>query len=684
MSVLASLAQAGGPGKFVTSAVADTTLIGVFVPAEVTSWSQAAGSAARAAYAAYRVLNGTIALQPMAGTVHTLDEGDAGLTVNGLKLSQVRELSNDTTLSGAMEPTAYWTEIFSGDGTTAVFPLSGQPEAPGGGRAKLIDDLFTGETFSRTTWQVSDPGSHLGLSAAGFSLNGGNGQDGQTTLQAVSALELGGTVTLELGNTVLNAGSAGVVGGLYSGAIVQANCIAGFNVRQSGGNTLLVPLIDGVEAGTPLTVLAGHQYTLRLRLHCPELLRVKQRFYGRTANGTVAPFGGGLVDAPLSVVLEARDVAAGSNTLVTVLYDGTVQSSPAQAWVVAADSVQLFGSIGSVLLERAGSGWVESTDPTTGTVSTRLIGSTGQGVDCQLTSSATAAVTFFPGRIPAPGEHVTVLYRGRSRAVARVADPASIAAEAAGGALGTARWLGRVVEPPARSSEDCETAALAVLNAATNRAAAAAGTCIMVNPQGVAQNSMQPGGDIWPGDALQLTANGSSFSVIVRQVTVSTHGEAPEALTYRLAFANDWAEGLGIALSEAIAADALLPPAAIDLIAAPSADDIASLPAHVLANLQQMTVTAVSTTAIQVDAGVDPPAGGGFEVRRRDGGFGTGLGGSLSTGGNQDLVLQSPVRGFTIPRAAAEETFFVRMYDAGSPPLYSRFSSAIATHVPIA
>ena len=615
-------------------------------------------------------MGGVLTVEPLAGTVHALDDGDGTLSVSGLKLTQVRELANDVTLSGAMEPTTYWTEIFAGDGTTVAFPLSGQPDANSGGKATLIADAFTGATFNPATWQISDPGSHLSLGVTGLSLNGGNGQDGQTTLQAVAALELGGTVTLELGNTALNAGSAGVVGGLYSGAAEQANCVAGFNVRQSGGDTLLVPLIGGVEAGTPLAMLAGHQYTLRLRLHCPELLRVKQRFYGRREDGAVAPFGGGLVDAPLAVVLEARDVGAGSNTVVTVLFDGVIASSPAQASVVVANSVQLFGSIGSVLLERAGTGWVQSTDPVNGAVSTRLIGKAGEGVDCELTSSGTGTVTFFAGRVPAPNEHVTVLYRGRGRAVARVADQASIAAEAAGGGLGTARWLGHVAQPAARTSEDCENAALAVVHAATNRAAAVAGSYVMDNPQG---------SDIWPGDALVLTANGSSTTVIVRQVVVSTHGEAPEALRYKLAFANDWAEGLGINLSEAIAKDALSPGAALDLVPAPSADDIPTLPVHVLANLQQMTVAAVSTTAIEVDAGLDPPAGGGFEVRRRDGGFGTGLG----VVGNGDLVLRSPVRGFTIPRAAAEETFFVRMYDASTAPRYSRVSGAIATHVPI-
>jgi hypothetical protein len=81
----------------------------------------------------------------------------------------------------------------------------------------------------------------------------------------------------------------------------------------------------------------------------------------------------------------------------------------------------------------------------------------------------------------------------------------------------------------------------------------------------------------------------------------------PEVLTYRMAFANDWAEALGMTLSESIAADTLLPQTAL------------SAPGNVLANLQQLRVVSATGTALQVDAGMAPPVGGGFEVRRREG-----------------------------------------------------------------
>jgi hypothetical protein len=105
---------------------------------------------------------------------------------------------------------------------------------------------------------------------------------------------------------------------------------------------------------------------------------------------------------------------------------------------------------------------------------TRLIGVAGEGVDCKV--SATGRVTFLAGRIPVAEETVSVTYRGRLRSVARLENAASVAAEAAGGMPGSAIWAGSVLRPAARSSVDCESAALAVLSFAGSRAAALAGT----------------------------------------------------------------------------------------------------------------------------------------------------------------------------------------------------------------
>ncbi len=90
---------------------------------------------------------------------------------------------------------------------------------------------------------------------------------------------------------------------------------------------------------------------------------------------------------------------------------------------------------------------------------------------------------------------------------------------------------------------------------------------------------------------------------------------------------------------------------------------------------QQLQAVSITGSALQIDAGLAPPVGGGFEVRRRDWDFGPAVG--------QDLVLRSPVRSFSIPREGQVEQYYVRMFDASTPPVYSRFSSAVFTQYPV-
>ena len=634
---------------FSTTGVTNGRVAGLFATVQTAGWAANAGRLAGSTYAAYRVVNGAIQLQLAGSVTHTLSDGEATLRFTSLKTAQVKELANDVTLSGAMEPSTYVTEVFAGDGVTSTFQLTEVPHRVRGAAAsRWVSDSFDAGSLNPQVWSVSDPGSHLGLSGAGLTMSGGNGLDGQTTLTAIDALEVGGTLVVEAGSVRMDASSTGMLCGLYAGMTQQANCLAGYSVRQSGGATVVRPMVQGVETGAAYTMLSGHRYTLRIRLHCPEMQRVRQTYYAMV-DGAVQSFGGGMAEAPVALVFELQDLGASSNTPATVLYDGVVTRSPASCSFVAANSIQLFGTMGYCRVTQTGSAWVTCTLPD-GTKATRLVGIAGEGVDCVL--SVTGLVTFLAGRVPVAGELVTVTYRRSRRSVARLEDAASVAAEAAGGGPGSARWMGRVVHPVTRSSADCECAAQAVLAFATSRAAAIAGRCEAIN-----------GDDVWPGDVLNFMRNGQMVQVMVRRVTIEDGHAWPEWLTYRIDFANDWAEGLGLELSESIATDALLPQTA------------AALPGNVLANLQQLQVVSATETALQVDAGVAPPAGGGFEVRRRDGDFGPGV--------DQDLVLRSPVRSFAIPREGQVERYFVRMYDGSPTPIYTRFSNAIFTHLPV-
>jgi hypothetical protein len=660
---LTSRAQDGGSGISVATGAA-VRAVGTFGARASVPWSVNAANAAGAAYASYRALAGQVLLQPVGAVTHMLSDADGTLDVRALQVDAVRELANDVTLSGEEEPAAFVSEIFTGDGATTIFDLS---EAAYRDTVRtIIDDPFSQATFDPTVWGTSDPGTHLSLTSAGLTISGGNGFDGQTMLTALDAVEMGGVVVVELGSVMLGAASDGMLAGMYDGLPVLANCFAGFRVRQSvsggGGVTLLVPVMNGVEVGSTFTPTAGHQYTLRLRLHCVEMQRVMQRYYSMV-DGVVESFGSTSgVAAPMDVVFELVDQGASSNTPATMLFDsavlGALTGTPATCALVVVNSTQLHGSIGAVSVTRPGSMWVTSTLPS-GVLQTRLMGVAGTGADCVVaygTSGVPGKVTFFDGRVPVAGERVTVQYRGERRSVARLADAASIAAEVSGGTPGTSRWLGKVLQPVTRSSIDCESAAEALLAFATSRTAAVAGTYVAVNPT-----------DVWPGDVLSVTSGGVTSALLVRSVAVEDGGAVPEVRLYRVAFANDWAtewaDGLGMKLSEAIATDAVMPQTAL------------TIPGLVLANLQGFTISSLTTTAIGINAGVAPPTGGGFEVRRRDWAFGPGSDG--------DLVLRSPVQNFSIPRAAQIERYFIRMYDSSTPPLYSRFSSAVLVNSPV-
>ena len=576
---------------------------------------------------------------------HALGDGDGVLHVSALSPSMAREVATDVTLSGEIEPAAFITEYFMGDGTTSVFQLTQAPyRAPGS--ATVLDERFDEAAINPSVWSVADTGSFLALTHAGLTMTGGTGFDGKTTLAAVAPLEIGGTLVIEMDSVTLGAASDGVVCGLYSGAIERDNCLAGFNVKQSSGATVVTPLLNGAETGTSLTMLSGHLYTLRLRLHCPEAVRTAQ-MYSAVCDGVARSFGGGAVAAPATLVFETRDMGDAANTPVTVLETASLPSTPGSCVFAPVNSVQLIGSIGSCSITQAGSAWIVSTTPD-GTQTVRLSGASGNGVDCSI--STAGRITFYAGRIPVANEKLTVSYRGRRRAVAHLRDANSADAE-------TAQWQGKVTHPPARTTADCENAAQAAIGFAMARSVALSGTYTMVNPAV----------DVQPGDVLSVASNdGASpdtLMLIVRSVVIEDGHAWPEHATYRIAFANDWIAGLDAKLADGVAVDALVPATT-------------AAPAPVLANLSALQVVSATGSALQIDAGTDPPAGGGFEVRRRDWAFGPGTDG--------DLVLRSPVRSFSIPRTAQVERFFVRMYDASATPIYSRFSSAVFTNLPLA
>ncbi len=590
-------------------------------------------------------------LQPAGSALHPINLTEDAVKLQAPAAEALAMRAADVTVSGAVEATTYVTELFQGDGTTASFSLMDAPFREASAATLLADSFETGR-FDERVWSLIDPGGYIGFGSAGLRVSGGNGFDGQTVLRASAMFEMGGTLTAELTEVQLKAGSDGVLLGMYSNIVTVPNCFAGFRVKGSAGAHTLIALVNGAECGTAFTFEPGHSYTLRLRLHCTEVQRVPGTWQV-LANGGVQAFGHGggapLVEAPMQLVFEVQDPGLASNTVATVLYTGAVAASPAQCVFAPVNSVDMQCEAGSCRVRQQGSAWVVSTLPD-GTVVPRREGAPESGADFSLSGNT---LLFYSGRVPAANETVTVTYRRAQRSQARLQDQDALTVMANQGLPGLSSWSGTVHLPAPRSSADCRYAAQALLAFASDGATGVAGECTFATSSDT--------GNIQPGDRLLLPLRGGNpFLVPVKSVLLVDGNAMPEVLTCTVRFAQDRDSGLSFTVSDTIPDGVPVP--------APLSE------APALSKLSGLQVVSIREAALQIDAGTDAPSGGGFEVRRRDNGFGS---------GDADTVLQSPVRSFSIPRAAFRERFYVRMYDGSLPPMYSEWSSIVVTHLPV-
>ena len=637
--------QHQGAGLMDASGVSAPQAVGIAEQSRDATFSENIAALVEAGYAAYRVLGGSVGVQAIGTVVHSLDDVVSTVWKPG------PAAVNDVTVSGALEPSTYVTEVFHGDGITMTFALAHAPFHAA--EDIVVDDAFSNSSFDARLWIETDPTSCMETGGAGLVLNGGDGVDGHTSLVATDDVELGGQLSVEAHDVLLSGACDGVLCGMYSGGLTVADCVAGIRIRQSSGVTVAFALANGVETGNAFLLQEGHRYTFRLRLHAAEVHRVKQT-YRVSVDGSTLSFGGGEVPSRIKVVCDVQDLGLASSTAATVLCDAEIASAPAAAQFAAVNAAQMFGSVRRVRMARTPLAWLRVRNAD-GVERPVLIGAAGEGADASLSGSG--IVTFFDGRVPNPGEDLIAAYHVSSRSVGRADNADAIAAGDALGLPGRAQWRGHVRQPLTRTSEDCEHAAAALVAVASVVSGGVQGVCEAINPQQKA--------DVWPGDAVTFPSTAGAEVALVRSVTIRDTNSRPETLVYEMGVANEWAEAVAIHTTEGLSEDALLPVKVATEANAP------------LANLNELKVIAVTETAIQVDAGVNPPAGGGFEVRRWDAGFGS------TAGTDTDLVLRSLVRGFDIPRATQQEMYFVRMYDGSTPRRYSRFSSAVRVTVPM-
>src|SRR5665213_999525 len=165
---------------------------------------------------------------------------------------------------------------------------------------------------------------------------------------------------------------------------------------------------------------AGHSYILRIHVHSSELQRMLNSYFSYGSSGP-AVYGGGTVQSPLHLLFELQDMALLPyvNIGSTILYDGTVQSSPAIASFACINSLNLQGNIGYFKVTQPGTLWIVST-PSSGAAFTRRIGAANQGADCNVLRDG--FVHFYKLAIPQPGEILAITYRVAAPSVARLAN----------------------------------------------------------------------------------------------------------------------------------------------------------------------------------------------------------------------------------------------------------------------
>ncbi len=645
-AILRATAESLLPGAFDLTPLDDLDSIPSYDAGFETPWSEHAAAIALLTRAAYRAHDGALSLHPVGATTHTLAESSPTFDPDGLKLAAPQRWVNDATLISRSEPRLYVRDYFLGDGLSLQFDLSRTPFAQ---RTRvLVDEEFA--ALDPLLWTKTDPANAIAVSVGQLTIAGGTGTDGETHLEAVERMELGGGLLIQHGEFALSAASDAVLGGLYAGAVNIAGCFGGFRVTPSGAQSQIQALINGVATGPTVTTVAGHRYGLSTRIYAVENFRTGQTFHS-SAHPAGSGRGGAMATSDARVVLELHDIdpanPGSQAATATILYDAIVANVPALATYALLNAKSAQCSTPFARIARISDVEVRSQAPSQ-SFRTRLVGALADGGECQVFQ--TPELQFFSQYPPVANEKIVVRYRSQARCSARVTDPASAAA------VGMRSGVRYLASPTARTSVECETAALAMLDDSTQQA--------WSGEYRAWSDALSA--DLWPGDAVavDVPSRSAAFTAIVREVELECADLLGDGTRYRIAFANDAAQPLGLAFDSARLAEPL------DDIATTSTVGVTFLP-----GLSAAELTGSASTTVDIDSGLTPPAGWGIEVRRSDRNWGA--------ENDRDLVGRFTTRTFTVPRLTRVVDFFLRQFDSSTPRKYSRNSTLLHLDVPL-
>ena len=219
--------------------------------------------------------------------------------------------------------------------------------------------------------------------------------------------------------------------------------------------------------------------------------------------------------------------------------------------------------------------------------------------------------------------------------------------------------VAHVTWPPPRTSLDCEQAARALLDDLTQAGYSG-------EYQSWIGSLPQAASDVEPGELWNIAAPswGLSCSVIVREVEISFQNLADEYAQLKVQAANDAAQPFTIRFVRS------KNNTLVTVVSSNLTDNVSARSA----GLPDARITAWGATTMTMDTGTAPIAGGGFEVRV-EGDWGWGM----TT--NRNLVGRYTSQTFTLPNTGVTQTFYLRQFDASTPPRYSSYSSVLNMEV---
>jgi len=330
--ILGTIATALKPslGLDVTSYVASGDIVPYFEYDPTQSWSALAKQFADASRYRYKVLNKVLYFQPYGdaslGIAYNTAPGprsdpsrnERSFDPRGMNLQVLdTPLTNDVLVVGEPEAGSYCQDLFMGDGFTSNFLLSNE-----GFQAEtdlLINENWDASSVDTSKWTVSDAANQFQLFQGTLNILGGtSGAIASEFIAGKNGFELGGALAIQHGEVVFTGPSYGLIGGMYTryrntgpgGAqtLLQSDCLFGFLITASGGNSYINFWANGASAGLPILVNANpsnpHHYQLFTQFSSTQQWRYNRIF--RTLAGTA--FGGTYINSTLTVSLIVYDI----------------------------------------------------------------------------------------------------------------------------------------------------------------------------------------------------------------------------------------------------------------------------------------------------------------------------------------------------------------------------------------